>query len=483
MSYTRSSLYASRVYAEHPVALWAMDEPNYFISLISEAEKSITTSSWNFDNAISSSAPFTLSGYPFEDLNVNKIYLATASAATIKFTVSLSSSLSYTEFDPNKGSVCISNYIYIPEQTSILYTDIGFVVDGEERYTRYSFLKTNNWEKISYTEPVSGESFSPFIRVVFDPDVDANQEESSVYFNGVSIAQWSEPYNSISTGISSASLVNLPSNISSLIDFPELIKCTILDPYGLNDSSDNGYVTCLNNSLSAKLSGIPMVYGSSGNIQINKDGIVLTELIDGSSSEPLTIDGGSSSSAYLEYIDGGGAFQFLYLTEDQYFNFPALIFPGKGFLNQYGYNKTLTAEFWLRISPEATTRKRIFGPLSSDDGIYVDRDFITVNVGKYTKSYFIGKWYRPMLINFCQSPNEIFLMINGEKVISITIDSLDISTFPTEDEEFVLYHPKTIERQEKQNSFYNLFTFKDALNKYIIHTSDTILLNQIIEKK
>jgi len=440
MSYTRSSLYASRVYAEHPVALWAMDEPNYFISLISEAEKEITTSSWDFDNAISSSAAFTLSGYPFEDLNVNKIYLATASAATIEFTVSLSSSLSYTEFDPNKGSVCISNYIYIPEQTSILYTDIGFVVDGEERYTRYSFLKTNNWEKISYTEPVSGESFSPFIRVVFDPDVDANEEESSVYFNGVSIAQWSEPYNSISTGISSASLINLPSNISSLIDFPELIKCTILDPYGLNDSSDNGYVTCLNNSLSAKLSGIPMVYGSSGNIQINKDGIVLTELIDGSSSEPLTIDGGSSSSAYLEYIDGGGAFQFLYLTEDQYFNFPALIFPGKGFLNQYGYNKTLTAEFWLRISPEATTRKRIFGPLSSNDGIYVDRDFITVNVGKYTKSYFIGKWYRPMLINFCQSPNEIFLMINGEKVISITIDSLDISTFPTEDEDYLGFY-------------------------------------------
>jgi hypothetical protein len=29
------------------------------------------------------------------------------------------------------------------------------------------------------------------------------------------------------------------------------------------------------------------------------------------------------------------------------------------------------------------------------------------------------------------------------------------SAFPTEDEEFVLYHPKTIERQEKQNNFYN----------------------------
>lgn len=29
------------------------------------------------------------------------------------------------------------------------------------------------------------------------------------------------------------------------------------------------------------------------------------------------------------------------------------------------------------------------------------------------------------------------------------------ATLPVEDEEFVLYHPKTIERQEKQNSYYD----------------------------
>jgi hypothetical protein len=425
-----------------------MDEANYFVSLISEEEKEVTSSYWDFDNAVSSSAAFTLSGYPFDDLDVNKIYLATASAATTEFVVSLSSSVSYLELDPNKGSVCVSNYIYIPEQTSILYTDIGFLIDGEEFYTRYSFLKTNNWEKISHTESTSGESFSIFIRVVFDPDVDPNEAESSVYFNGVSFGQWSEPYNSTSTGISSASLVVLPNNISSLIDFPESIKCTVLDPYGLNDVSDNGYITCLNNSLSAKLSGVPMVYGSSGNIKLNKDGIVLTETVDGSSLEPMTIDGGSSSAAYLEYLDGGEALEYLYLTEDQYYNFPSMVFPGKGFLNQYGYNKTLTTEFWLRISPEVTTKRRIFGPLTSKDGIYIDRDFITINVGKNTKSYFIGKWYRPMLVHFCQSPNEIFLMINGEKVISIPIESLQISTFPTENEDFLGFYT---------NEYINLF--------------------------
>ena len=447
MSYTSSNLYASRVYAEHPVALWAMDEANYFVSLISQEEKEITESYWDFDNVIiNSSAVFTLSGYPFDDLDVNKLYLSTSSSATAQFEVSLSSPISYTELDPNKGSICVSNYIYIPEQTSILYADIGFAIDGQESYTRYlsganESLKTNNWEKISHTSSTEGESFSPFIRVVYDPGFVANEEKSSVYFNGVSVGQWSEPYNSVSTGIPSASLVNLPNSISSLISFPGELKGSVIDPYGFNDVSDNGYIVSVNNSLFAKLSGVPMVYGSSGNMKLNKDGIVLTELFDGSSLEPLIVDGGSSfSAAYIESIDGGGSFEYLYLTEDEYYNFPSLVFPGKGFLNQYGYNKTLTSEFWLRINPEITTKTRIFGPLASSDGIYVDRDFITINVGSYTKSYFIGKWYRPMLVHFCQSQNEIFLMINGEKVISIPIDSLQIETFPLESQDYLGFY-------------------------------------------
>ena len=447
MSYTNSNLYASRVYAEHPVALWAMDEPNYFVSLISQEEKEITESYWDFDNVIiNSSAVFTLSGYPFDDLDVNKLYLSTSSSVTAQFEVSLSSPISYTELDPNKGSVCVSNYIYVPEETSILYADIGFVVDGQQSYTRYlsgadESLKTNNWEKISHTSPTEGESFSPFIRLVYDPGFVANEEKSSVYFNGVSVGQWSEPYNSVSTGIPITSLVTLPTAISSLVGFPGELKGSVIDPYGFNDTSDNGYIVSVNNSLFAKLSGVPMVYGSSGNIKLNKDGIILTELFDGSSSEPLTVDGGSSfSAAYIEFIDGGVSSEYLYLTEDQYYNFPSLVFPGKGFLNQYGSNKTLTSEFWLRISPEMTSKKRIFGPLASRDGIYVDRDFITVNVGKYTKSYFIGKWYRPMLVHFCQSPNEIFLMINGEKVISIPIDSLQIETFPLESQDYLGFY-------------------------------------------
>ena len=432
MSYTRSNLYASRIYAEHPVALWSMDEPNYFISLISQQQKEITESFWDFDNATSSSAEFTLSGYPFDDLDVNKLYLSSASASVIEYTVSLSSSISYLQFDPNKGSVCVSSYVYIPEQTQVLHADIGFFVGGEEFSTRYSYLKVNTWEKISHTNVTSVDGFVPFIRITFDPDISATEGSSSLYFNGVSVGQWSEPYNSVDTGTFATSL---SASVASLIDFDGDIQCRVLDAYGYNDS-DNGYVISLNNSLLAQLSGTPMVYGSSGNIRLNKSPFQIIEsIIDGSSLEEVVIDGGSASSTYAELLDGGDS--SIYLISEQYEKFPSLVFPGKGFLNQFGYNKTLTTEFWLRINPERTSQTRIFGPLRSDDGIYVDKDFIKINVGSYTKSHFIGKWYRPMLVHFCQSPNEIFLMINGEKVISIPINSLNIDTFPPANEDFL----------------------------------------------
>jgi len=375
-----------------------MDEQNYFVSLISELEKDISVSNWTFDNATSSSAIFTLSGYPFDNLAVNKIYLSTDSPK--EFTLSLSASVMSGELDLEKGSICVSNFVYVPASTLILYLDIGFIVDGEEHYKRYSELKINNWEKISYTiDTLDNDAFVPFIRVNFNPDVDALEDEASLYFNGLSVGQWSEPHNSESTGIFPQSL---PLNIENLLGYSGSLDINYvpLDPYGFNNELDSGYIVAINNSLLAALSGIPMVYGSSGNVKLT----ARQEL--SSLSIPM----------------------------------PSLIFPGKGFLNKTGYNKTLTTEFWLRISPETTSKEKIFGPLTSNDGIYVDRDFISINVGKYTKSYFIGKWYRPMLVHFCQSPTEIFLMINGEKVISIAIDSLNIETFTIEEADFLGFY-------------------------------------------
>jgi hypothetical protein len=449
MSYVSSNLYASRVFSEHPVALWAMDEPSYFVSLISENEKSINGSNWDLYNLVSSASAFTITGYPFDDADVNKFYLDTNSPKSMS--ACLTSTIAYSELDRNKGSLCFSTFIYIPETTLLKDVYIGFLVNGEEHYKKYSstntsvtgvnsLLKFNNWEKITYTIDVSlDDEFKPFLKIEFDPEADAGETDTAVYFNGTSVGEWSEPYNSISTGIFPETL---PVTISSLIEFPATIECLKLDPYGFNDNLDDGYIISVNNSLFAKLSGVPMVYGSSGNIRLNKDVIKVNELMIDGGNASLSyldiLDSGNASSSYSLTIDGGDS--FIYLDSQEYHKFPSLVFPGKGLLNQYGYNKVLTAEFWLRISPETTVKRKIFGPLTSEDGIYVDRDLITVNVGKYSKSFFIGKWYRPMLVHLSQSPEEIFLMINGEKVISISPEFLTIEEFPAENEDFVGFY-------------------------------------------
>jgi hypothetical protein len=46
-----------------------------------------------------------------------------------------------------------------------------------------------------------------------------------------------------------------------------------------------------------------------------------------------------------------------------------------------------------------TYTKKIFGPIASSDGLYVESGFITLKIGNAFRSHFVGEWYRPMLIN------------------------------------------------------------------------------------
>ena len=79
MSYKSSNLYASKVFSEHPLALWAVDENVNFVSLISEGSKNISSTNWtpyNISSVLSFTAP---SQNPIEDSVVSKIYRASAS--------------------------------------------------------------------------------------------------------------------------------------------------------------------------------------------------------------------------------------------------------------------------------------------------------------------------------------------------------------------------------------------------------------------
>lgn len=108
-------------------------------------------------------------------------------------------------------------------------------------------------------------------------------------------------------------------------------------------------------------------------------------------------------------------------------NYPALIIPGNGFLNEDGRYKTLTIEMWIRINTGNPDAFRIFGPINSQDGLYVDRSFLTLKIGDSVKSHFISEWSRPMLLQISVSENFASMIINGEQILTMQYDTESIS--------------------------------------------------------
>ncbi len=109
---------------------------------------------------------------------------------------------------------------------------------------------------------------------------------------------------------------------------------------------------------------------------------------------------------------------------------PSLIVPGFGLFNQDGKAKSITLEAWVRIEARSVRiPKKIIGPISSTDGLYVNGPFLTLKVEDYVASHFVGEWGRPMLIHIGISNNNAFVMINGEQVITILLDTMSIN-FP-----------------------------------------------------
>ena len=476
MSYKNSNLYASRVYSEHPVAMWAMDEEYFFFSLISEDEKLLSSSgsNWFFTNAVSSLATdiFTI---PIDEDPTVKVYLTSASSRYAE--IQLASPISYEDsIDLEKGSVSISTHINIPAATNILKIQIGFLINSEYFYKEFSNLLDDFWEFLSFTKQLdSEEDISPLIKIFYKNDGNVGMQNSSIYFNGLSVGQWSEPYSFKNTGVQPQ---ELPSSIFDAIPYSVPLKGLKIDAYGFNDL-DNAYAIQERKRLLIERTGIPMIYGSQGNISIlpkyilnifedfitagNPSTLIFDENIDGNpvyyeenieggdsyiaeeyelvdggnsiSIQNTAIDGGISSRYFLNNLDGGDPTS---LNEDKYI--PSLIFPGKGFLNSTGKYQNLTIEFWMRISHERNEELKIFGPTKSDDGLYISGEFLTLKVGKYVQSYFINQWYRPMLVHISQSQTEIFVMINGEKVISIDIDFDKVNTLTSPSEDYLGFY-------------------------------------------
>lgn len=360
---TPSNLYAEKVFAEHPTGLWALDDSVDYISLVSEAQRNL--SSWTITGGTHEAYSQSVDE-PFINSYVGKITATPTSIESASIIAVSNDIMDLTSFNEYLKTFSIGGYFY-SESSYIAGFEIGYqytdTTSGQDitHLKNYDTVINNNWIFISETFDTPPDDTK--IRLVFKINFIGGSDQEDIFLaNGLTLGQWSEEFASTSLGI-------VPETIPSGISLPSqqgiVAKC-----YGLQEL--NGYYLVSDNMLKAKNSGIPIVYGTSS----------LTTL----------------------YPNGLN---------------PSLIVPGVGLLNESGKFKQYTLETWLRINSYSNDRKRIIGPISSEDGIYVDGPSIGLKIGNEYKTYYVGEWTRPMLVHMRVGKDTASLVINGQEVISL----------------------------------------------------------------
>lgn len=375
-----SNLYAEKIYSEHPKFLWALDDKADYVSIILEAQRD--TSVWSIDNG-SSVTTEELIDAPFPDSVINKITPTTITEGLFSVTLVSPEIVSISELNSTLKTFSIGSYFYTLSPYS-LSVEIGYRYydDAQEQYIdvlkSYDASLSDRWYFLS--ETFSPESTDLPLKLVIKINYLGQSSELNdyiFYINGITFGQWSEEFQSSSLGVTKT---NLPDSIA--LDSSSVIEAKA---YGLSDS--NGYYFINNNALVSKNFGIPMVFGSES----------VTKLYDNN-------------------------------------NKPCLIVPSNGMMSDGGRYQEFTLEFWIRTNNSSSQSKRIIGPIASTDGLYVDGPFLILKINEKYESYYIGQWERPMLIHWRYSNNLSTVLLNGEEIISIPIDSSSILLPDSENE-------------------------------------------------
>lgn len=377
---TPSNLYAEKIFAEHPMGLWPFDESVDYISLFNESQRDYSSWSLLEGSTVSISedptAPFSTAVGVLSVTTPGVGYYPFGGASSVMMPISK------MQLDANKDTIAIGAHIKSLNET-VISASIGYAYldAGTPRYVSRSFPVTsiNTWAFISetfYVSEIPTDLFYVFVSGIAAHPAQATFELThSLCVDGITVGQESEEFNYSSLGISS---VLPPQNIYSI----ESCGLISADPYGLA-GKEAYYVVDGGTDLLAQNSGIPMVYGASN-----------STIIKGRDTET-----------------------------------PGVVIPSNSALTSSGYSKEYTIEFWMRMKiTEYPESFRFFGPVASDDGLYIDGPFIRLKIGRAVISHYVNDFFRPMLIDLKILSNSVALLINGEEVGIATLDPS--TTFP-----------------------------------------------------
>jgi hypothetical protein len=236
-----SNLYAEKVFAEQPVALWALDDDADFVSILSASDRNL--SSWTLSGASKEQSTDLIKQIkksPLVKISTNNSTGFTATSPVVVESLLL---------DQNRPSISVSTYFYSTTD-EISNVKISLVnEDGEElSFTNYPLSVSNAWVFLSDTYALPFEDSKIKITVTA-----ASAGDYDFYINGLSCGQWSEHFSTVSDGVD---LIELPAGIAvdETHGYPAYA-------YGFSDQT--GYYLGDNYSLYSYNDGFPLVYGAS----------------------------------------------------------------------------------------------------------------------------------------------------------------------------------------------------------------------------
>ena len=198
-----SNLYAEKIYSEHPLVLWALDDQADYISLITEAERDVENE-WSVSGGIASEG--TTTDEPFTDSITVELEGNIPSGATNNIVCISPDLVNFTDLNSDLGTFSVGTYFYSNsaylQSVSIGYeytdTTTSLIVQRLETFTTDLFQK---WGFISGTFEIPDE-FTNLRAVIKIVTISGGltTEAYQFYLNGITVGQWSEEFNTTSLG-------------------------------------------------------------------------------------------------------------------------------------------------------------------------------------------------------------------------------------------------------------------------------------------
>ena len=104
-----SNLYAEKIYAEHPLVLWALDDQSDYISLITESQRNIQTQ-WTTTGG--TSVVSTIEDEPFPDSITTRLQGSVPVGATGSITCISSDLVNFDDLNSELATFSVGSYFY-----------------------------------------------------------------------------------------------------------------------------------------------------------------------------------------------------------------------------------------------------------------------------------------------------------------------------------------------------------------------------------